>query len=136
MLVRPGGVAAVLLYHFEDGVHAQVAVRIDGSAVLGGIARQVVGVDAAAAVDLGLVHVNLLIVAHLSADDAGAESGTADDAVGRGRIGRREIAVIADVVVKTGATRSAAGNDRCEAGERVRGTRSQGLQEVNSVLAE
>src|ERR1035441_6752380 len=62
MLVGPSSVAAILLDHFEDSVHAQVAVRVDRRAILGGVAGQVVGIDAAATIDLGEVYVDFLIV--------------------------------------------------------------------------
>src|SRR5271157_5589359 len=53
VLVRPGGVAAVGLYDFKDGIHPQILMGKDRVTTVVRIARQKVRVDASAAVDLG-----------------------------------------------------------------------------------
>jgi len=124
MLVDPGGVAAGLASDLEDGVDAHVAVRIDGGAVVVGIAGQVVGIDASPAVELGQIAIDLLIETNLGALYAFlAGGGTAGDSIRRCFGGRSEDAVIGNVVPEAGCLRRTACDEGCEAREGIGGKR-------------
>src|SRR6266567_9127080 len=85
MLVGPGGVPAVLSNHFENSVGANKAVRIDRAAAFARVAWQIVGINAAASLDLLEVDVNLLVEPDLRAADAGTQCGSAHNTIGCGR---------------------------------------------------
>src|SRR6185369_2080422 len=52
IFVGPGGISAGGLDHVEDRVYANIRVRIGGRAAIGGIARQLLRIEAAAGIDL------------------------------------------------------------------------------------
>lgn len=75
MFVCPCCAAAVGLYDFKNGIHAQVLVRENGAAAVVGIARQKVRVDAASAVHQGQVCINRLVQFNDGAPAAGTRPG-------------------------------------------------------------
>src|ERR1700683_5642260 len=130
MLVRPGGVAAGGVDDAEDGVGAHEVPRVDGGAFGGRIAVQLLWIDGgdaaigeagagSSAVQLGLIDVDAFVVlGGVAGDDAGrAVAGGVY--IPRGDAGRREGAVIGDVVVDAHGAGSSAGDQVHQAGEGV-----------------
>src|SRR5208282_2246517 len=79
-----------------------------------------------------VVVVNFLVESNLGADYAGAKRGAADDSVRRGLEGRRERAIVADIVENSRRTRRPACDLRHQAGEGIGRLRGQGLQIVHA----
>jgi hypothetical protein len=77
MFVGPGGIAAGRLHHFKQRVHPDELMRVHRRAAVFWIPRQIVGIDAATGVELGVVYVDLFVVSDLRADDTRAKRRTA-----------------------------------------------------------
>src|SRR6202011_1170671 len=77
----PGRMAAGGTNDLEYGVHADELMRVDRLASGVRIARKKVGIDAASAVQLRQVDVDLFFEAYLRAARAGTEAGASRDAV-------------------------------------------------------
>jgi len=110
VLVRPGRPAAGGLHHLEDRVHLEEAVRRERMAAAAVLRQREISRIHASAEESRQIEVDRLVVDHFRARCPGAVAAR-----------RVERAIIAVVVVDPGALRRAAGHEREQAGERVRG---------------
>ena len=118
MLVRPSGAAARRPQNFENRVNTQILVRQNGLAAVFRIADQVLGIQSAASVEPGQIHVHGLVPCDIGADLSGAVAARIAQAIGLGR--RRQRPIVGVVVPKTRGHRRASRDQRSKSGKGIR----------------
>src|SRR6185437_6645095 len=134
MLIRPGGEAAGVVDHAENGVGAHEVPRIDRAAAMERVAYQALRIDrnrpavelpvgrraVVDAIELRLVEIIALLILRAGAVRLALDAVAVQDSIARVHRRWGQHAVVGYVVIDAHEFRRAAGDDRHQAGEGIR----------------
>src|SRR5579859_4523915 len=148
MLIGPRRESARAVHDAEDTVCADEFPREYGLATLAGIANQFVGIDGvdsavgqgcarSSAIYLGLIDIDsFLVLGSRSGWGRVGSAGASSQAIAGGGCGRIIIARIRHIVINARKRRTAAGDDRGQAGKGIGGFGSARGDVIDAALAE